>query len=398
MNKPQLKDHRQIGQELEIFKTDELAPGAIFWLPNGMKIVKQLEEYIRKENEAHGFQEIQTPILIKTKIFQQSGHFKYYEKSMYNVKFDEHYSLKPMNCPETALIFRHKNRSYRDLPLRFSEFGRLHRRELSGVVGGLLRVTEFTQDDGHAFVREDQLENEVLAILKWISKFHSTLGFKSKFYLGTKPDKALGDEKIWEKSEKILKDALKKSGVNFEIREKDGVFYGPKIDIDITDIQNRTWTVSTCQADFNIPTQFNLEYEDKDGKFKRPIMVHRSIFGSFERFIGILLENFQGSLPLWLSPVQVVIIPITDKHVSHSKKILNELKENGIRAELDDRAETMQSKVRDAALQKVPYLVIIGDKEIEDSVLSVRQRSGKVEKFTLSVFLQNLKKEIDKKI
>ncbi len=396
-----LKDHRQIGQALEIFITNELAPGTIFWLPKGMAIVKQLEKFIRSQNEIHGFQEIQTPILVKSNIFQQSGHFKYYEHHMYNMEIEhERYSLKPMNCPETALIYKSKTRSYKDLPLRYSEYGRLHRRELSGVVGGLLRVIEFTQDDGHVFLKSDQLENEVLSILKWISQFHALMGFPSKFYLGTKPDKALGDAKIWQMAEASLKNALKKSGVNFEIREKDGVFYGPKIDVDITDIQNRTWTLSTIQTDFNIPKQFDLKYVDEDGKSQKPVMVHRSIIGSFERFIGILLEHYQGAFPLWLSPIQVTIMPIAQRHKKKAEKIYNEALSTNIRTQLDDRAETLQSKIRDATLQKVYYMGIIGDKEIEkENVISVRTRDGKdLGQLEVSKFLQKLQEEIDKKI
>lgn len=395
-----MKDHRQIGQELEIFITNELAPGTIFWLPKGMAIVKQLEKFIRSQNEIHGFQEVQTPILVKSNIFQQSGHFKYYEHHMYNMEIEhERYSLKPMNCPTTALIYKSKTRSYKDLPLRYSEYGRLHRRELSGVIGGLLRLTEFTQDDGHVFLKNDQLENEVLNILRWINQFHALMGFPSKFYLGTKPDKALGDVKIWQTAETSLKNALKKSGVNFEIREKDGVFYGPKIDVDITDIQNRTWTVSTVQADFNIPKQFDLKYVDEDGKLQRPVMVHRSIIGSFERFMGILLEHYQGDFPLWLSPVQVAILPITERHVKYAEESAKQIKDFGIRVGVDSRQERLPAKVRDATLQKVPFMGIIGDKEVGNSTISIRERGGKdLGAIKLSVFLQNLKEKIDKKI
>ena len=319
---------------------------------------------------------------------------------MYNMEIEhERYSLKPMNCPETALIYKHKTRSYKDLPLRYSEYGRLHRRELSGVVGGLLRVIEFTQDDGHVFLKSDQLENEVLSILKWISQFHALMGFPSKFYLGTKPDKALGDIKIWQMAEASLKNALKKSGVNFEIREKDGVFYGPKIDVDITDIQNRTWTLSTIQTDFNIPKQFDLKYVDEDGKSQKPVMVHRSIIGSFERFIGILLEHYQGAFPLWLSPIQVALLPISDRHAEKAKEILELITREKIRAEIDDRSETLQLKIRYAALQKVPYMGIIGDKEIEKKVVTIRTRDGKdLGQLGVSKLLQKLQEEIDKKI
>ena len=405
MDNPSLKDHRQIGQELEIFMIDELAPGTIFWLPKGMTIIKQIEKFIRDQNEAHGFQEVQTPILVKSNIFQKSGHFKYYEHHMYNMDIEhERYSLKPMNCPETALIYKSKTRSYRDLPLRYSEYGRLHRRELSGVVGGLLRVIEFTQDDGHVFLKNDQLENEVLNILKWINQFHALMGFPSKFYLGTKPDKALGDNKIWQMAETSLKNALKKSGVNFEIREKDGVFYGPKIDVDITDVQNRTWTVSTVQADFNIPKQFDLEYVNEDGKLQRLVMVHRSIIGSFERFIGILLEHYQGALPLWLSPVQVAVLSVSDKATEYSRKVYEKLKEEQIRADFDTTDKPIGAKIREATLQKIPFMCIIGSKEEAESVgssgyfVSVRTREGQdLGQKKLSDFVKGLKEDIEKK-
>lgn len=398
MNKPQLKDHRQIGQELDLFSFHEIAPGAVLWHPKGWIIYGVLQEFIR-EKLSSLYREISTPVLVKSDLFKESGHWEFYKENMFNFEVDkETYSLKPMNCPEASLIFRSKTRSYQDLPIRFSEFGVLNRNELSGVLGGLFRVRQFIIDDAHHFIRPDQIQEEIHKLLLLVEEFYSSFDFKPHFYFATKPDKAMGDSKLWQEAEKDLEKALKDAKVKYELKPKDGAFYGPKIDIHIKDSQKRDWQLATIQLDFQIPERMNLEYVDKNGKAKRPVIIHRAILGSLERFIGILTEHYQGAFPLWLSPVQVVIIPITDKQVSYSKKILNELRENGIRAGLDDRSETMQAKIRDATLQKVPYMIIIGDKEIEDSILSVRNRSGKVNKVTLSVFLQNLKDEVDKKI
>jgi len=399
MNKPQLKDHREIGQELDLFSFHDIAPGAVFWHPKGWIIYKTLENFIREKILQEGYLEISTPVMVKSDLFKESGHWDFYKENMFTLMVEnQDYSLKPMNCPESALIFKTKVRSYNDLPLRFSEFGILHRNELSGVLGGAFRVRQFVIDDAHIYVRPDQILEEIHKLLNLTLEIYKSLNFKPHFYLATRPDKAMGDKKTWDEAEKDLEEALKKAKVKYDMKQKDGAFYGPKIDIHIKDSQGRDWQLATIQLDFQIPLKMDVKYADSDGKEKTPIIIHRGIFGSLERFIAILTEHFQGAFPLWLSPVQVVIIPITDKQVSHSKKILKELKENDIRAELDDKAETMQAKIREATLQKVPYMVIIGDKEIEESILSVRSRSGKVEKFTLSVFLQNLKKEIDKKI
>lgn len=396
---PNLKDHRQIGQELDLFSFHEIAPGAIFWHPKGWIVYKILENFIREKILKEGYKEISTPVMVKSDLFKESGHWDFYKESMFNLTVEnQSYSLKPMNCPESTVVYKTKVRSYNDLPLRLSEFGVLHRNELSGVLGGAFRVRQFAIDDAHIYVRPDQIQDEIHNLLQLTIEIYKSLNFKPHFYLSTKPDKAMGDLKTWKEAEADLEEALKKAKVKYDIKAKDGAFYGPKIDIHINDSQDRDWQLATIQLDFQIPVKMNVKYTDSNGKEKTPIIIHRGIFGSLERFIGILTEHFQGAFPLWLSPVQVVIIPITDKQVSHSKKILKELLENGIRAELDDRGETMQSKVRDATLQKVPYLVIIGDKEIEGSILSVRNRSGKVEKFTLSVFLQKAKLEIDKKI
>ncbi len=395
-----LKDHRRIGQELDLFSFNELAPGAVFWHPKGWTIYKILENFIREKILKEGYLEISTPVMIKSDLFKQSGHWDFYKENMFNLNIEnQSYSLKPMNCPESAIIYKTKVRSYNDLPLKFSEFGILHRNELSGVLGGGFRVRQFVIDDAHIYVRQDQIQDEISNLLALTMDVYKSLNFKPHFYLSTRPDKAMGDKKIWDEAEKDLEEALKKAKVKYDIKSKDGAFYGPKIDIHINDSQNRDWQLATIQLDFQIPLKMNVKYTDSDGKEKTPIIIHRGIFGSLERFIAILTEHFQGAFPLWLSPVQVAIIPITDKHLDYGQKILKELKENGIRAELNDKADTMQSKVRDATLQKVPYMVIIGDKEIKDNSVSVRTRDGQnLGSEKLSDFIKRVKQEIDKKI
>ncbi len=400
MDKANLKDHRQIGQELDLFSFHDVAPGAVFWHPKGWIIYRTLQEFIRKKLSREGYREIFTPAIVKSDLFKKSGHWEFYNENMFNLAHEkESYSLKPMNCPEASLVYATRTRSYQDLPLRFSEFGILHRNELSGVLGGLFRVRQFTIDDAHHFVRPDQIQEEIHKLILLIVDFYGSLNFKPEFYFATKPDKAMGDPELWKKAEKDLENALKETKVKYGIKEKDGAFYGPKIDIHIKDSQNRDWQLATIQLDFQIPERLKLEYIDKDGKPKRPAIIHRGILGSLERFIGILTEHYQGMFPLWLAPVQVVIMPITDKQEAFAKKIVEDLKEEGVRAELDNRPERLQAKIRDASLQKIPYLGIIGEREIENSSVSVRLRDGKdLGSLKISDFLQRLKEEIDKKI
>ncbi len=408
-----LKDHRQIGQEQELFFTDDIASGAAFWLPKGMIVFKELEKYIREITEKAGYQETSTPIMVKSDLFKQSGHWeKFAERgrhSMYNLILSDEekdlkevsYTLKPMNCPESTIIYRFKQRSYRELPLRLSEIGRLHRREQSGEINGLLRVRQITMDDAHIYATEDQIFSEISNILDMVVEFYINLGFNPEFKLATRPDKFIGLEENWDEAEKDLEKALKKKKLKYSIKEKDGAFYGPKIDIHIQDSLDRDWQMATVQLDFALPSKehFDLKYIDEKGEQKHPVMIHRAIFGSFERFIGILTEHFQGAFPAWLSPVQIAIIPISEKHVKHSKIISSELRENGIRTEVYDKDGTMQLKIREATLQKVPYLVIIGDKEIESEKVSVRTREGKnLGSEKLSDFIKRVKLEIDKKI
>lgn len=403
-DKKTLKDHREIGKELDLFSTHEVAPGAVFWHPKGWKIYLTLQNYLRELLEKEGYTEISSPVVVKSALFKKSGHWDHYKENMFSLDVDaESYSLKPMNCPGSALVFSSKTRSYQDLPLRYSDFGILHRNELSGTLGGLLRVRQLTIDDAHMYVRPDQIQDEIKQLLEMVVDFYKIFDFKPRFFLSTKPDKAMGDPKLWKEAEKGLKEALDFAKVEYGIKEKDGAFYGPKIDIHINDSQERDWQVATIQLDFQIPEKMNLEYIDADGAGKRPVIIHRAITGTLERFIGILIEHLQGKFPVWLSPVQVVIIPIADRHQEAARKAANELKEAGIRVEVDDRSENMQAKIRDATLQKIPYMGIIGDKEISNvktqmSNLSIRSREGKdLGSMGISEFIKKIQEEIDKK-
>ena len=407
MDKP-LKDHKQIGQEQELFFTDEIAPGAAFWLPKGMVIFKELERYIRELTEKAGYLETSTPIMVKSELFKQSGHWeKFGEHNMYNLQLSDEaddskpvgYSLKPMNCPESTILYRFRPRSYRELPLRLSEIGRLHRREKSGEVNGLLRVRQLTMDDAHLYVTEDQIFDEVSDILDMMAQFYKKFGFEYEFRLATKPETRAGSDENWGRAEKALSDVLKKKGLKAGDKMGDGAFYGPKIDVHIKDSQGREWQLATVQLDFHQPEAFKLEYTDEKGEKKQPVMIHRAIFGSFERFIAILTEHFQGVFPVWLSPIQVQIIPIADRHLDYAQKVLEQLKDAKIRVELDARAEKMQAKIRDAQMQKIPYMLIAGDREVADKLVAVRTREEKdLGAMSLEDFLSKVKSEIESKL
>ena len=399
-----MKDHRQIGQEMELFFTDDIAPGAPFWLPKGMVIFKELERYIRELTEKAGYLETSTPIMVKSELFKRSGHWtKFGEHNMYNleIKEDEEdknpelYTLKPMNCPESTVLYRFRQRSYRELPLRFSEIGRLHRREKSGEVNGLLRVRQITQDDAHIYCREDQIFDEVGSILDMMSEFYAKFGFDFDFRLATRPELFAGTEKNWAKAEKDLEEALKKKKLKYSLKPQDGAFYGPKIDVHIKDSLNREWQLATVQLDFHEPEAFNITYIDNDGNGKRPVIVHRAILGSFERFIGILTEHFQGSFPAWLSPIQATVLPLSDKFTSYADKVAEDLKSSGIRVEVDGRNETLQAKIRDASIQKTPYILVVGGKEEEAEKVAVRDRSGKdLGQMAIEDFKSKIAKEV----
>jgi threonyl-tRNA synthetase len=407
MDQAKNKDHKQIGQELELFFTNDIAPGAPFWLPKGMIIFKELEKYIRSLTEKAGYVETSTPIMVKSDLFKQSGHFKKFgENNMYNLELADEaegskpasYTLKPMNCPESTILFSFRTRSYRELPLRLAEIGRLHRREKSGEVNGLLRVRQLTMDDAHIYARESQISSEVSNILDMMVSFYKNFGFEYEFRFATRPEQRAGTDEMWDKAEKDLSGVLKKKGIKAGDKKGDGAFYGPKIDMHIKDALGRDWQLATVQLDFHMPQAFDLKYINEKGETEKPVMIHRAIFGSFERFIGILTEHYQGAFPLWLSPVQVIVMPITDQQEEFAKKLTDDFRKEGIRAELDNRPERLQAKIRDGSLQKVPYLGIIGNREIEKNSVSVRMRNGKDEVLKISDFLKRLKEEIDKKI
>ena len=400
MSKVNLKDHREIGRELDLFSFHQYAPGAIFWHPKGWLIYRTLVDFIRGKTEEENYLEISTPVMIKNQLFVESGHFEHFGENMFNLKVDkEDYSLKPMNCPESALIFKSKTRSYNDLPLRLSEFGTLHRRELSGVLGGLLRVRQFTIDDAHIFATSEQIHTEIQKLLKLTAEVYKSLGFKPRFYLATKPDKAMGDKESWKEAEKALEKALKESKVAFDIKPKDGAFYGPKIDIHIYDSQDRDWQLATIQLDFQIPQSMKLEYVDRDGSKKQPVMVHRGILGSLERFIGILLEHTQGNLPVWLSPIQAIVLPVSDKFTDFAQKTAQKIKSNRVRIEIDKRNETLQAKIRDALFLKIPYILVVGEKEQKSGKLSIRERNQKdLHQMKIEELIAKIQADIEKKV
>jgi len=406
MDDKKLKDHRQIGQEQELFFTSEIAPGAPFWLPKGMVIFKELEKYIRELTEKAGYLETSTPIMVKSELFKQSGHWEKFGKhNMYNLQLSDEiddskpvsYTLKPMNCPESTILYRFRPRSYRELPLRLAEIGRLHRREKSGEVNGLLRVRQLTMDDAHIYATEDQIYDEVSGILDMMMDFYKKFGFEYEFRLATRPQIRAGSDENWDKAEKALAEALKRKRLKAGDKMGDGAFYGPKIDVHIKDAQGREWQLATVQLDFHQPEAFKLEYINADGQKSRPVMIHRAIFGSFERFIAILTEHFQGAFPTWLSPIQAIVIPISEKNNQYANKVQSFLKDSGIRVEVDQRSETMQSKIRDAQLQKVPYMLIVGEQEEKDGLLSIRTRSGENSKAPVEKFLDKIKTDIDSK-
>jgi len=373
------RDHRELGQEMDLFSFHEIAPGAPFWHPKGMIIFRKLERCARKINDENGYQEISTPILVKREVFEKSGHWEHYRDNMFWFKnpVDENETLviKPMNCPESTYVYNSKIRSYRDLPLRLAEIGRLHRNELSGTLGGMFRVRQITMDDAHIYVRPDQAEEEILKVIKTINKFYKDLNFETEYYLATRPEKALGEKHEWELAEEALKAALNKAGIKYKLADGEGAFYGPKIEVHIKDSQNRDWQLGTAQLDLvMLPEKFDLSYVDEAGQKQKPWVIHRAIFGSVERFVGILLEHFDGAFPFWLSPVQVAVLSINDKVLSYAQNVTAKLQSKNIRTELDARNETISKKIREAEIQRVPYLLVIGEKEMKENKVAVRER------------------------
>lgn len=369
------RDHRKIGAQLNLFSFHEEGPGFPFWHDKGMRIWNALLDWWRLEHKAAGYQEVKTPIILSRDLWEQSGHWDHYKNNMYFTKIDERdFAVKPMNCPGAMLLYREKLHSYREFPLRMAEIGQVHRHELAGTLHGLMRVRTFHQDDAHIFCTEEQIEGEVIGVIELVDKMYNRLGLKYHLELSTRPQEgSIGDDEMWQKAEDALKKALEIKGLKYKLNPGDGAFYGPKIDFHIEDAIGRTWQTGTIQLDFAMPERFGLEYVVEDGYSKRPVMLHRVVFGSIERFIGILTEHFAGAFPIWLAPVQVVVLPIADRHIDYAQDVLEKLEKEGIRAEIDQKSESINRKIRNAEIQKIPYMLIVGDKEIEAKKVAVRK-------------------------
>lgn len=393
------RDHRKIGKELELFTIMEEGPGFPFFLPKGMELKNTLIDYWREIHRKAGYYEIQTPMILNRALWERSGHWDHYKQNMYTTVIDdEDYAIKPMNCPGGILVYKTKMHSYKDLPLRMGELGLVHRHELSGALHGLMRVRCFTQDDAHIFMTREQIKDEIKGVVKLIDKVYNTFGFEYHIELSTKPEDSMGSEEDWEIATDALRDAVTELGYDFEVNEGDGAFYGPKLDFHLTDCLGRTWQCGTIQLDFQLPERFELEYTGADGAKHRPIMIHRVVFGSIERFIGILTEHFAGAFPTWLAPVQVKLLPIADRHFSYLAAVKECLERHGIRCEIDDRSEKIGFKIRAAQLEKVPYMLVAGDKDIENNTVSVRARKGGEQgACSLDDFIEQIEKEIKTK-
>lgn len=393
------RDHRKLGRELELFTIMEEGPGFPFFLPKGMELKNTLIDYWREIHRKAGYYEIQTPMILNRALWERSGHWDHYKENMYTTVIDdEDFAIKPMNCPGGILVYKTKMHSYKDLPLRMGELGLVHRHELSGALHGLMRVRCFTQDDAHIFMTREQIKDEIKGVVRLIDSVYSAFGFNYHIELSTKPEDSMGSEEDWEIATAALRDAVTELGYDFEVNEGDGAFYGPKLDFHLTDCLGRTWQCGTIQLDFQLPERFELEYTGADGAKHRPIMIHRVVFGSIERFIGILTEHFAGAFPTWLAPVQVKLLPIADRHQEYLEGVRARLEAHGIRCELDDRSEKIGFKIRSAQLEKVPYMLVAGDKDIENGVVSVRSRKdGEQGSCTVDEFIANIEKEISSK-
>lgn len=399
MEEAKKRDHRKLGKELGLFMMREEGPGFPFFLPKGMELKNQLLDYWREIHKKAGYVEISTPIMLSRHLWETSGHWDHYKDNMYTTVIDdEDFAIKPMNCPGGILVYESEPRSYRDLPLRMGELGLVHRHEKSGQLHGLMRVRCFTQDDAHIFMTPEQVRDEIKGVVKLINEVYSLFGFKYHVELSTRPEDSMGSDEDWDMATKALRGALDDLGLPYVVNEGDGAFYGPKIDFHLEDSIGRTWQCGTIQLDFQLPLRFNLEYTGADGEKHRPIMIHRVIFGSIERFIGILIEHFAGAFPTWLAPVQVKVLPISDKYMDYAQKVLDELNNSGVRAEIDTRAEKIGYKIREAQMKKIPYMLVVGAKEEEDGLVSVRSRfEGDEGQKTLADFLTAIKMEIQAK-
>ena len=399
MEEAKKRDHRKLGKELGLFMMREEGPGFPFFLPKGMELKNQLLDYWREIHKKAGYVEISTPIMLSRHLWETSGHWDHYKDNMYTTVIDdEDFAIKPMNCPGGILVYESEPRSYRDLPLRMGELGLVHRHEKSGQLHGLMRVRCFTQDDAHIFMTPEQVRDEIKGVVKLINEVYSLFGFKYHVELSTRPEDSMGSDEDWDMATEALRGALDDLGLPYVVNEGDGAFYGPKIDFHLEDSIGRTWQCGTIQLDFQLPLRFNLEYTGADGEKHRPIMIHRVIFGSIERFIGILIEHFAGAFPTWLAPVQVKVLPISDKYMDYAQKVLDELNNSGVRAEIDTRAEKIGYKIREAQMKKIPYMLVVGAKEEEDGLVSIRSRfEGDEGQKSLTDFLAAIKMEIQTK-
>ncbi len=394
------RDHRKIGRELDLFSIQEEGPGFPFFHPKGMVVRNELENFWRNEHVKRGYEEIKTPIILNEDLWRQSGHWDHYQKNMYFTQIDDlQYAVKPMNCPGSILTYKRKMYSYRDFPIRMGELGLVHRHELSGALHGLMRVRCFTQDDAHIFMLPEQIKEEIIGVINFVDYVYKKFGFKYHIELSTRPENSMGSDEDWDLAISALKGALDAQELPYKINEGDGAFYGPKIDFHLEDCIGRTWQCGTIQLDFQMPQRFDLSYIGSDGEKHRPIMIHRVIYGSIERFIGILVEHFAGKFPTWLAPVQVKILPITDKHFEYALKLKDEMFAKGIRVEVDTRNEKIGYKIREAQMLKVPYMLVIGDKEVEANQVAVRSRDkGELGAVEASQFIQEVLAEIQDKV
>ena len=389
------RDHRKIGREMELFMMSDFGPGSPFWLPNGMALRNALTDYWHEMQARFGYQEVQTPLILSRSLWETSGHWDHYKENMYTTTVDEEdFAIKPMNCPGACLIYKSKPRSYRDLPMKLAEAGLDHRYEMKGALHGLFRVREFTQDDAHLFIRPDQITEQVTDASHLITAYYAQFGFPYRVELSTRPEDSMGSDEDWERAEQGLRDALESMGIEYVVNEGDGAFYGPKIDFHLTDCLGRSWQCGTIQLDFQLPHNFQLEYIDSDGTKKQPIMIHRAGFGSFERFIGILTENYEGKFPVWLSPCQVKVLPVSEKSRPYAHEVAEKLAAAGIRVKVDDRDEKIGYKIREArSLDRVPYMLILGEQEVEAGNISVRDRSNETHVAELDEFIAQVVKE-----
>ena len=390
------RDHRRLGVQLDLFSFHDVSPGAAFWHPKGWTLYRTLENAMRELQADRGYQEIYTPPMVAKKLWEQSGHWDLYREHMFLIEAEEQtFSLKPMNCPESTYIYKSRTRSYRDLPLRLSEYGKLHRNELSGALSGLTRVRHFVTDDAHIYVAPDQIGSEIQALLDEVRTSYSWFGLEPHLTFGTRPEKALGDPALWDRAEKLMREALESSGMRYRTKEGDGAFYAPKIDIQVEDALGREWQTATIQVDLvMLPERFDLTYVDEGGEHVRPVAIHRAIYGSLERFIGVLIEHFAGAFPVWCAPVQAVLIPISDRHVEGARQLETLLRDRRLRVEVDDSANRMQNKIRLAQEQKVAYMLVLGDREIEARTVAIRKRSGEQENgVTWDAFVDRLAEE-----